>query len=78
MSLISSQNTLKADRMIRGHFEDSDIAKAHQDSPFDTFFEHGQWWVTCLACGAQWGACDSSDGFDFEQVTEGEAEEVHS
>lgn len=35
-------------------------------------FEHGQWWVTELATGAQWSVVDSNNGFDFEQVTEGE------
>ncbi len=40
-------------------------------------FEHGQHWVTCLDCGAQWGAHDSetysgTQGFDFEQVSNGD------
>lgn len=39
-------------------------------------FEHGQWWVTDLYNGAQWSVVDAEggsaiDGFDFEQVTEG-------
>lgn len=37
-------------------------------------FEHGQWYVSCLDCGAQWAVNDaegpgSYNGFDFEQVT---------
>lgn len=36
-------------------------------------YEHGQWWVTCGPCGAQWSANDCEPGaFDFEQVTEGD------
>lgn len=40
-------------------------------------FEHGQWWITDLDTGAQWSVVDAEgkravDGFDFEQVTEGE------
>lgn len=40
-------------------------------------FEHGQWWITCGPCGAQFSACDASggpatDGFDFEQVSNGD------
>lgn len=40
-------------------------------------FEHGQWWVTDLKTGAQWSVVDaeggnSVDGFDFEQVTDGD------
>ena len=38
--------------------------------------EHGQLWITCL-CGASWSVVDAIgpgciDGFDFEQVSEGE------
>jgi hypothetical protein len=40
-------------------------------------FEHGQWWITARDTGAQWSVVDASggrsvDGFDFEEVTEGE------
>ncbi len=40
-------------------------------------FEHGQWWTTCLECGAQFSVADaesgtSVNGFDLEQVTEGD------
>jgi ribosomal protein S27E len=50
------------------------VAHSH---PCFTVFEHGQWWVTCNACGAAWSCVDASggpsvDGFDFEQVSEGE------
>lgn len=42
-------------------------------------FEHGHWWVTDLKTGAQWDAVDaeggrSVNGFDFEQVTEGDTD----
>jgi hypothetical protein len=47
-------------------------------SCLEPIFEHGQWWVTCLPCGAQWAVVDadggtSVDGFDFEQVSCGES-----
>jgi hypothetical protein len=41
-------------------------------------FEHGQWWVTCLDCGAQWATVDCQAGengpeyFDFEEASEGD------
>jgi hypothetical protein len=40
-------------------------------------FEHGQWWITNRRTGAQWSVVDaeggpSVDGFDFEQVTQGD------
>lgn len=40
-------------------------------------FEHGQWWISHLPSGAQWSVVDaegglSVDGFDFEQVSDGE------
>ena len=37
--------------------------------------EHGQPWIECLDCGAQWGvheAPGSASGLDFEQVSEGD------
>jgi len=42
-------------------------------------FEHGQWWIEHLPSGAQWSVNDASgpsclDGFDFEQVTQGDEE----
>ena len=43
---------------------------------YDWTFEHGQLWITRID-GAAWSVCDavggpSVDGFDFEQVSEGE------
>ena len=40
-------------------------------------FEHGQWWITEPETGAAWSVVDAEggtavDGFDFEQVAEGE------
>lgn len=40
-------------------------------------FEHGQWWVCCANCGAQWSVNDavgpgSACGFFFEEVSEGD------
>lgn len=40
-------------------------------------YEHGQWWITARDTGAQWSVVDavggrSVDGFDFEQVSEGD------
>jgi hypothetical protein len=41
-----------------------------------TVYEHGQWWGVCNACGAQWSANDGgwedNEGFDFDEVTEGD------
>lgn len=42
-------------------------------------FEHGQWWVTKLATGAQWSVVDAQtrdgvDYLDFEQVSKGDEE----
>jgi predicted transcriptional regulator of viral defense system len=41
------------------------------------WFEHGQWWIICNKTGAIWSVVDAEggpavDGFDFEQVSEGE------
>ena len=42
----------------------------------NAYFEHGQWWITLLD-GSQYSVIDAEgslavDGFDFEQVSEGE------
>lgn len=42
-----------------------------------SWFEHGQWWIEDKVSGAQWSVVDaeggtSVDGFDFEQVTQGD------
>jgi hypothetical protein len=51
--------------------------RALSSAPFAVDFEHGQWWVTVNGSGAQYSVVDAEgrtavDGFDFEQVTEGE------
>lgn len=43
----------------------------------DVTFEHGQHYVCCTTCGAQYSVVDaeggpSVDGFDFEEITEGD------
>jgi hypothetical protein len=37
-------------------------------------FEHGQWWITNVRTGAQWSVHDTTGGFGFEQVTQGDYE----
>lgn len=34
--------------------------------------EHGQDWVSCLACGATWSVHDSNKGHVFEEVSHGD------
>jgi hypothetical protein len=40
------------------------------------FFEHGQWWVSCMICGASWSVVDAQqnrvDFLDFEEVAHGD------
>lgn len=48
------------------------IAAANLGERLSADFEHGQWWITDLDTGAQWSVVDTSRGYDFEQVTEGE------
>lgn len=49
----------------------------HEGETLSADFEHGQWWITCVPCGAQWSVNDASGpgsfaGFDFERVTHGD------
>ncbi len=68
-------NTLNMAKRVRSAFLES--KNVHGDEDFQVNFEHGQWWVTCLRCVAQWSVCDaeggdSIDGFCFEQVSDGD------
>ena len=56
---------------------ESDVQRAFYEPPHQgkPVFEHGHWWVVCN-CGAQWSVVDSSNGFDFEQVSDGD-EDYH-
>jgi hypothetical protein len=76
--LLSTQDTPEVERLVmaaaalRFHGRTE-----HRGLKVD--YEHGQWWVTCLDCRAQWSVVDaegpgSTGGFDFEQVTDGEEE----
>ena len=52
-------------------------SKALKLARFAADFEHGQWWITDLDTGAQWGVHDAEPGihgFCFEQVTRGDDE----
>lgn len=45
---------------------------AHQNAK--PVFEHGQWWINCSTCGAQWSAADSNGKpeFVFERISQGD------
>lgn len=72
-------NTPEMRERIADAFEVSDAhaLAGFQDNDFtNVVFEHGQWWVIA-SNGASWSVVDacggtSIDGFDFEQVSEGE------
>lgn len=54
-----------------------DVTSRHHINYDGVFFEHGQWWLGCSVCGCQWSVVDaeggqSVDGFDFEEVSEGD------
>ncbi len=69
MTLLTETNTPEMETIVLEAFATS-ARSDHRRVNAD--FEHGQWWTTCLDCGAQWGACDSDMGFEFERVTEGD------
>ena len=54
----------------------SPVAVGHEEEP-QVDYEHGQHWITCRPCGAQWSVVDAEggpaiDGFDFEEVSDGD------
>lgn len=70
--LKTEQNTQAMHKRVR-----SAASKHFGRKRFSADFEHGQWWITILGSGAQYSVVDADgpgtvDGFDFEQVTEGE------
>lgn len=72
------KNTPEMDAEVLTCFRAFDTLNIHTEAT--TVFEHGQWYITC-PCGAQWSVNDASgpgtiDGFDFEQVSEGD-EDYH-
>ncbi len=69
--LNTEKNTVSMGRKVRSAAYD---AKLGHIGDLQTDFEHGQWWVTNRRTGAQWSACDTDRGFDFEQVTKGDSE----
>jgi hypothetical protein len=69
VKLMTERNLPAVEKAIREAFENSDL----YTHSCQTDFEHGQWWVTCPACGAQWSVVDSVPGpFSFEEVTPAE------
>lgn len=59
---------------ITNEFNDSEDGQLHMRTAAD--FDHGQWFVTCLDCGAQWSVNDAEgrDGeyFQFDMITNGD------
>ena len=70
--LNTETNTPEMSKRILGWTGDLDPHVLNAD------FEHEQWWLTCLDCGAQWSVCDQQPSvldrspFCFEQITDGD------
>lgn len=74
MALPSERNDAATNKRIT-----SSARKAFPGSMLDTYFEHGHWWVV-LSNGAIYDVVDAEgpgtiDGFDFEQISNGEGDE---
>ena len=68
-------NTPKMEAEVMAAASDSpEVGKLHKN--LDTAFEHGQWWVSCVDCGASWSVNDCQkegvDYFGFEEVSHGD------
>ena len=64
----NSQHTIE-------EFKDSDEGLQHE-SNIAADFEHGQWFITCLSCGAQWSVNDAEgrngEYYQFDLVSNGD------
>jgi len=68
--LQTEQNTCSVEKRIRGAFR-----AWRQKRTFETFYEHGQWWVIVPGTNPEddyrdetYSVCDSNRGFVFEKV----------
>ena len=64
-------------RVLRAFHRAGHLGRIRGRTKAQAHFEHGQWWIT-LPGGAAYSVVDvegtnAPDGFDFEQVAEGEA-----
>ena len=74
MMLKTEQDTTTMERRVRRAARLAGLVTTRTAS---VIFEHGQWWIENVRTGAQWAVNDaegsgSFDGFDFEQVTQGD------
>lgn len=68
--LKTETNTPEVERQIR----EAAIKKFGFNTAVQLDFEHGQWWLSIPATGAQYSVVDAEggpaiNGFDFEEVT---------
>jgi non-ribosomal peptide synthetase component F len=75
MPLKCETDTTEMEVEILAHADASDELSHHGMTSAD--FEHGQWFLTCTRCGAQWSVNDfvsikGDEGFSFEEVSRGD------
>lgn len=69
--LKTETNTAAMARRIEKAFKSE--PEDHHENP-EVVFEHGQHYINCTACGAQWSVHDANTGtgFSFEKISEGD------
>ena len=75
MALKCETNAVEIETEILAHADAEDALVQH--GPIDADFEHGSWFLTCIACGGQWSVNDAvsikgDEGFSFEEVSAGD------
>jgi hypothetical protein len=59
--------------VIEAFINDRKVGDLYRHENVTTFFEHGQWWASCGACGASWSIVDcNEDELDLEEVAAGD------
>lgn len=62
-----------ADDKIQAFIDDRATDDLRHHENVTTFYEHGQWWATCNACGASWSIVDcNEDELDLEEIDAGD------
>ena len=73
--MLKCENPKTNPQDIISEFKDSDEGLQHE-SNIAADFDHGQWFITCLSCGAQWSVNDAEDRsgeyYQFDQVSSGD------
>ena len=57
---------------IKSFVNDCKIGELYQHENVNSFFEHGQWFVSCSSCGATWSIEDTEYDLELSEIDSGD------